>query len=83
MYRLRVVCQEKDEGVIRAIVLRHVNHHGRMTVQRISTQEEEQGSHAVVVADVFSLDRQDRAVQEVMSRLNIEPGVKSVSWEKI
>jgi putative Mg2+ transporter-C (MgtC) family protein len=49
MYRLRVVCQEKDEGVIRAIVLRHVNHHGRMTVQRISTQEEEQGSHATPV----------------------------------
>lgn len=79
-YRLRVVCQERDEGVIRSIVLRHVNNHGKMTVQGISTQEE--GSHAVVIADIFSVERQDRAVQEVMSRLNIEPGVKSVSWEK-
>jgi putative Mg2+ transporter-C (MgtC) family protein len=81
-YRLRVVCPERDEGVIRNIVLRHVNTHGRMTVQRISTQEEDQGSNAVVVADIFSVERQDRALQEIMSRLNLEPGVKSVSWEK-
>ncbi len=81
-YRLRVVCQERDEGVIRNILLRHVTSHGKMTVQGISTQEGERADQAVVVAEVFSVERQDRAVQEVMSRLNIEPGVKSVSWEK-
>jgi putative Mg2+ transporter-C (MgtC) family protein len=81
-YRLRVVCEEKNEGVIRNIVLRHVNSHPRMTVQGISTQEAEHADNAVVVADIFSVERQDRAMQEVMSRLNIEPGVKSVSWEK-
>jgi putative Mg2+ transporter-C (MgtC) family protein len=80
-YRLRVVCQEKDEGLIRNIVLRHVNSHDKMTVQGISTQEDEQGNNAVVVADIFSVQRQDRAMQEIMSRLNLEPGVKSVSWE--
>jgi putative Mg2+ transporter-C (MgtC) family protein len=78
-YRLRVVFQEKEEGVIHNIILRHVNSHN-MTVQGISTEEE--GSIAVVVADIFSLQRQDRALQEIMSRLNLEPGVKSVSWEK-
>jgi putative Mg2+ transporter-C (MgtC) family protein len=61
-------------------VLRHVNSHGKMSVQGISTEEE--GNNAVVVADIFSMERQDRAVQEIMSRLNPEPGVKSVSWEK-
>jgi putative Mg2+ transporter-C (MgtC) family protein len=80
-YRLRVVCEEKDEGVIRNIVLRHVNNHDKMTVQGIST-EEERGDHAVVVADVFSVERQDRVMQEIMSRLNIEPGVKAVRWER-
>jgi putative Mg2+ transporter-C (MgtC) family protein len=79
-YRLRVVCQDKDEGVIRNIMLRHVNSHGKMTVQGISTEEE--GNNAVVAADIFSVERQDRALQEIMSRLNLEPGVRSVSWEK-
>ena len=81
-YRIRVVCQDKSEGVIRNILLRHVNSHGNMTVQRISTDEGELGTDMVVVADIFSMQQQDRAVQEVMTRLNIEPSVKSVSWEK-
>ena len=54
-----------------------------MTIQRISTQEIGESGQAVVVADVYSIDRKDRAIQDVMSRLNIEPDVRSVSWEKI
>jgi uncharacterized membrane protein YhiD involved in acid resistance len=38
---------------------------------------------AEVVADVYSIDRKHRAIQDVMSRLNIEPDVRSVSWEKV
>ena len=30
---------------------------------------------------MFSVDRKDRAIQDVMSRLNIEPDVRSVSWQ--
>lgn len=81
-YRLSVVCPEREEGLIRNIVLRHINSHGKMTVQGISTHAGEHSHETVVVAEIFSTERQDRAIQEVMSRLNIEPGVKSVSWEK-
>jgi putative Mg2+ transporter-C (MgtC) family protein len=80
-YRLRVVCQEKDEALVRNIVLRHVNSRSNMTVQGISTHEEESG-YAIVVAEIYALERQDAALQEIMSRLNIEPNVKSVHWEK-
>jgi putative Mg2+ transporter-C (MgtC) family protein len=81
-YRIKVTCNEANETLVRSIVLRHVNSHPRMTVQGISTQESEIGGQAFIVANVFSLDRQDRVIQEVMSRLNIEPSVKSVSWSK-
>ena len=54
-----------------------------MTIQRISTQEVGENGQAAVIADVFSIERKDRAIQDVMSRLNIEPDVRSVSWEKI
>ncbi|MGZ3397030.1 MAG: hypothetical protein ACXVB2_23200 [Isosphaeraceae bacterium] len=37
---------------------------------------------AAVVAEIYSLERNDRALQDTMSRLNIEPSVMSVSWEK-
>ena len=81
-YRMRITCDERDETLVRSVVLRHVNSHARMSVQGISTQESPEPGLALVVADIFSLDRQDRAIQDVMSRLNIEPSVKSVSWSK-
>ena len=83
LYQIRVSCPEPQEGMIRTILLRHVNSVPGMTIQRISTQEVGEDGQAAVVADVFSVDRKDRAIQDVMSRLNIEPGVRSVSWEKI
>lgn len=82
-YRVRVVCQEAQEGIIRTILLRHVNSRPKMTVQGIATQETERADQAAVVADIFSVERSDREIQDLMSRINIEPSVSSVSWEKL
>jgi putative Mg2+ transporter-C (MgtC) family protein len=83
LYQIRVSCREAQEGMVRTILLRHINSIPGMTIQRISTQELGVNGQAAVVADVFSFDRKDRAIQDVMSRLNIEPDVRSVSWEKV
>jgi len=83
LYKIRVVCQGNQEGLIRTILLRHINSHTKMAVQRISTHESEQPDQAAVVADVFSVQRCDREMQDLMSRLNIEPSVTAVSWERV
>src|SRR5271166_1239711 len=82
-YHIRVVCLAAQEGLIRTILLRHVNSLPGMTIQRISTQEADKDGLAAVVAEIFSVERKDRAVQDLMSRINIEPSVRSVSWEKV
>jgi putative Mg2+ transporter-C (MgtC) family protein len=82
-YRVRVICPEDREGVMRSILLRHINSHPKMTVQGISTQESESTGQATIVADVFSIESNDRAMQDLMSRINIEQGVTSVRWEKV
>jgi putative Mg2+ transporter-C (MgtC) family protein len=81
VYRVRVVCQAHQEGVIRNILMRHIDSNPKMLVQGISIQSADAGREAVV-ADIFSVERNDRAMQEVMSRINIEASVTSVSWEK-
>jgi putative Mg2+ transporter-C (MgtC) family protein len=81
-YRLRVLCGEKVQGVIRAVLLRHVNAHPQMTVQGISAQDGEGPGRAVVEADIFSVVRNDRAMEDLVRRLDIEPGVTAVSWDK-
>jgi putative Mg2+ transporter-C (MgtC) family protein len=82
-YRMRVICPESQEVLIRTILLRHVNSQPRMTIQGISTQEAEATGLATIVADIFSIESNDRAMQDLMSRINIEQGVTSVRWEKV
>jgi putative Mg2+ transporter-C (MgtC) family protein len=82
-YRIRVICPENEQAVVRAILLRHVNSQPKMTVQGISVQEGEPPDRAAVVCEVFSTGRSDRYMNELVSRLNLEPGVSAVSWERV
>ena len=81
-YQMRIVCQLAQEGVIRTILMRHVNSHPTMILQGISTEDNDRPDRAHVVADIHSLVRNDHAMEDLVSRINIEPSVVSVSWEK-
>jgi putative Mg2+ transporter-C (MgtC) family protein len=80
-YRLRVVCAEKEGAHVRAILLRHIGGHARMTIQGISTEDSEKEGR-VVVAEVYAMERNDRAMEEIVARLSIEPEVTGVSWQR-
>jgi putative Mg2+ transporter-C (MgtC) family protein len=82
-YRMMVVCQAQQEVVVRTILMRHVNSDPRMVIQRITTQEAARPDEATIVVDIFSVERADRALEDLMSRVNIEPSVSAVSWQKV
>jgi putative Mg2+ transporter-C (MgtC) family protein len=82
-YRIHVVCQSQHEGLIRAILARHVNIHPTMILQGIGIQDSDVPERTTVVADVFAVRRNDRELENLMSRLNIEPSVTSVRWEMV
>jgi putative Mg2+ transporter-C (MgtC) family protein len=82
LYRLRVVCNERDQAVIRTILMRHVNSKPKMVIQGIATQDTDQPERVAISVDVYAIERNDRMMEELMERLNIEPGVTAVSWEK-
>jgi putative Mg2+ transporter-C (MgtC) family protein len=82
-YKMKVLCREDQERVIRTILLRHANGHPKMTVQRISTEEADHADEAAVVVEIFSIEHNDRAMEDLLSRIIIEPGVTSASWEKV
>lgn len=81
VYRLRVESTADHDAHVRHILLRHVNGHARLTLQGMATEDTENG-HAVVVADIFALERNDRALEEIVARVSIEPEVKAVSWQR-
>ena len=83
LYRLRVLCNGPDAPTIRAIFMRHVNAQPAMTVQGISTQDTDQPDKEAVVVDIFSTERNDRYMNDLVSRISIEPSVTGVSWERV
>jgi putative Mg2+ transporter-C (MgtC) family protein len=82
-YRMRVVCEQHQEGVIRAMLVQDVNAHPSMVVRGISIQAADHPGKKLIVADIESSQRDDHSMQDLMSRINIEPGVTSASWERL
>lgn len=82
LYRITVVGAPDREGLIRAILMRHVNSVQKMSIQGISTEAREGCDDKAVVAEIFSVGRNDKVMEELVSRLNIEPEVTSIRWER-
>jgi len=61
-YQMRVVCQLAQEGIIRTILVRHVNSHPSMILQGSSIEDNDRSDRAHVIADIYSLVRNDRAM---------------------
>ena len=81
-YRVRVVCADKDENLVRTILMRHLNAHPKMMIQGLATQDTDTPGRTAIEADVYSLERNDKAMEDLVNRLHIEPTVTSVRWDK-
>lgn len=80
-YRLRVESDAHHDAQIRQILLRHVNGHPKLTLQGLATEDTD-ANRTVVLADIFATERNDRALEEIVARVCIEPEVKAVSWQR-
>jgi putative Mg2+ transporter-C (MgtC) family protein len=79
LYRMRVVCPRDEGHLIRTILLRHINSHPAMRVQGFTTQDTEKEDLVAVVVDLFSAMRNERTLEELVNRINLEPRITSVS----
>jgi putative Mg2+ transporter-C (MgtC) family protein len=82
-YILQAICEEQQEGIIRTLLMRHVNAHPSMVIQGLSTQAADQPGRKVVIANIYSSIRDDHAMEDMMTRINIEPGITSTKWERL
>ncbi|HYT88843.1 MAG TPA: MgtC/SapB family protein [Gemmataceae bacterium] len=83
VYRMRAVCQTQEAGLVRNVFMRHINSHPSMNVQGLAMQDTEQAGVCAVVAEIFSHERNDKYLNEMVQRLGIEPCVTAVSWERV
>src|SRR4029079_4748436 len=81
-YRLHVTCPCDQAAVARSMFMRHVNSEPKMTVQGLSTRDTELPGMSAITVDVFAVERNDQAMNDLVSRVGIEPNVSGISWEK-
>lgn len=83
LYKIQVVCADSQESMIRMILLRHVNVEPNSSIQGISKQDSDKPETTCIVAEVHCTMRNDKFLNELVSRVSIEPSVSNASWERI
>jgi putative Mg2+ transporter-C (MgtC) family protein len=83
-YCVSVVCVSTEHMGVRTILARHLGGIAGLTLTGVSTSKPKRRKQVVVVrAEVTAIPANDRAIQDAVARLLIEPGVRSASWEKL
>lgn len=75
-YRLKLTCRGEDENTIRGHLLDGVDK-ASLTLQGLWSEDTEDRRHA----DLITVGRQDREMEQVLRRLSREHGVSAISWE--
>src|SRR5262249_49369050 len=83
IYRLKVMCRTGQEGVARAAVFRFFHDRRTIALQGVSTRGGEGPDKSCVVAEIYSPQRDDHVMEELMAEVNAEPSVSAVSWENV
>lgn len=81
-YRCSVVCGCQHEAHIRALLLQVVNS-GTMGLRSLRSEDLETPNRVEVEADLVTQERNDAFLEQIVSRLSLEPGVSAVSWRII
>jgi putative Mg2+ transporter-C (MgtC) family protein len=80
LYLFECVCRTSDETQIRALLLQNI---GRtpLVLYALHSEDEEGASRVKVRAQVKSTGRKDELLEQIVSRLSLEPGVTTIRWE--
>jgi putative Mg2+ transporter-C (MgtC) family protein len=82
VYRLRTTCRCGQEGAVREVLFRFIHDHPKITIQGVSIQEVGGPDRLCVVAEIYSEQRDDQTIEDLMALINANPNVTAVSWEK-
>jgi putative Mg2+ transporter-C (MgtC) family protein len=81
-YICSVVCRGEDEAHVRTLLLYGVNNLAT-TLQALDSEDLNGTNKVQVQANLIMADRNDALLEQVISRLSLEPGVSAVSWKVV
>lgn len=83
LYRFECICRTAEEVQVRALLLQNI---GRtpLGLYRLQSEDQEgQGAtnRVMVRAHLKSIGRKDELLEQIVTRLSLEPGVTTIQWE--
>jgi putative Mg2+ transporter-C (MgtC) family protein len=82
-YRCDVVCRTQDEAHIRALLLQTVGS-GKLRLRSLCSEDlEDTPDRVSVEAELVTQERNDAFLEQIVSRLSLEPGVIAIRWRII
>ena len=75
-----MVCRGDDEAHVRALLLYAVNNTA-ITLRALDSEDLDSSNKVRVQANLIMSDRDYALLEQVVSRLSLEPGVSAVSWQ--
>lgn len=82
-YRCDVICRTNDESHVRALLLQSLDGNKLKLRSLFSEDIENHADRVSVEAEMVTQERNDSFLEQVVSRLSLEPGVLAVSWRII
>ncbi|BAU42488.1 MgtC/SapB family protein [Leptolyngbya sp. O-77] len=82
-YRCEVVCRAQDEAHVRALLLQAVAS-GKLRLRSLYSEDlEDKPDRVSIEAELVTQERNDAFIEQVVSRLSLEPGVIATRWRII
>ncbi len=78
-YLVNATCLEADEQRFRGLLLQGLSQAG-LPLRRLSSRDTGDPGCVLVRAEVIAEGRQDKLIEQVASRLGLEPGLSAVGW---
>jgi putative Mg2+ transporter-C (MgtC) family protein len=79
-YCLKISCAEDHESQVRSLLVQLLSTSSLMLHALEHTSNPLDPEKAIVEASVLSSDRQDAAMEQIVSRIGLEPSILGISW---
>lgn len=78
-YHFELLCRSKDEATIRSLLLWNVRHLP-VSLYSLKSEDTVHSDRILIDADLSSEGRNDSALEQLVTRLSVEPSVSALSW---
>jgi putative Mg2+ transporter-C (MgtC) family protein len=82
VYLVRITCRVADDNHIRSRLLEAANAEA-LLLRSVESEDLETDGRVRVQAALMSMGHQDNLLEQIVSKLGLEPGVSAVSWQVV